>query len=127
MNDIAGLQVSDSVLIEALEIPAVIGIYEWEKSIQQPLVIDVEMAWDNHAAATSGDIADALDYAAVCQALETAVQAQAWGLIEEVAEALAALILNQFGVVAVRLRVAKPTAIKAARTVAVLIERKRSA
>lgn len=127
MKDIAGLQVADCVLIEALEVPAVIGIYDWEQTIQQPLVIDVEMAWNNRPAAQSGNITDALDYAAVCEALEAAIAARPWGLIEEVAEALADLVLQSFSVTAVRLRVAKPTAIKSARTVAVEIERKRLA
>ena len=37
----------DNVFIEGLEIEALIGIYDWERRIRQPLLFDVEMAFDN--------------------------------------------------------------------------------
>ena len=37
----------DKVFIEALEIECVIGIYDWERKIRQPVVFDIEMAFDN--------------------------------------------------------------------------------
>ena len=36
----------DYVFIEGLEIEALIGIYDWERRIRQPLVFDIEMAFD---------------------------------------------------------------------------------
>ena len=39
----------DKVFIEGLEIEALIGIYNWERRIRQPLQFDIEMAFDNHA------------------------------------------------------------------------------
>ena len=36
----------DKVFIEALEIECVIGIYDWERKIKQPIVLDIEMAFD---------------------------------------------------------------------------------
>lgn len=113
----------DKVIIEGLEVDAVIGIYDWEKAIQQPLVIDMTMAWANEPAAASDDIADALDYEALSNAVTEWVQAKPYGLIEKVAEVIATRTLQQFGVSWIRVRVAKPTAVKAARTVAVEIER----
>ena len=126
MRQLAGVMINDSVLIEGLEVPAVIGIYDWEQQITQPLFIDVEMAWDNRRPAASGAIEDALDYEAVSNAIHDVVSRRSWGLIEEVAEALATLILADFNTSAIRLKVAKPTAIQSARSVAVMIERKAS-
>ncbi|MFY8206584.1 MAG: dihydroneopterin aldolase, partial [Arenimonas sp.] len=37
----------DKVFIEALGIECVIGIYDWERTIKQPIVLDIEMAFDN--------------------------------------------------------------------------------
>ena len=38
---------TDRVFIEGLEIEALIGIYDWERRIRQPLRFDIEMAFDN--------------------------------------------------------------------------------
>jgi 7,8-dihydroneopterin aldolase/epimerase/oxygenase len=113
----------DTVIIEGLKVDAVIGIYEWEKSIQQPLLIDLQLAWNNRKPGHSDAIEDALDYAAVCDAVTRWVQAQPVGLIEKVAEDVAAKLQQQFAVSWVAIKVAKPTAIEAAKTVAVYIER----
>lgn len=113
----------DLVLVEGLEVPAVIGIFDWEQSIQQPLVIDVAVAWDNRVPAMSGSIHDALDYDRLSRSIQGWIQEKPYGLIEEVAEMLAQQIIQEFKVTAVQLKVAKPTAVKAAQTVAVKITR----
>ncbi|RUO22968.1 dihydroneopterin aldolase [Aliidiomarina minuta] len=113
----------DKVIIEGLEVDTVIGIYDWEKEIRQPLVIDLQMAWPNQAPAHSDNIEDALDYEALCNQITSWLQAQPFALIERVAEHIASQIIEQFSVSWLRVRVAKPTAIKQARLVAVEIER----
>ncbi|RUO19993.1 dihydroneopterin aldolase [Aliidiomarina iranensis] len=117
----------DFVSIEGLEVLAVVGIFEWEQEITQPLVIDLKMAWDNRKPAKTGAIEDALDYDAVQKAVTSWITAKTWGLIEDVAEIIATRIMAEFNVSELQVRVAKPTAVKAARTVAVTIHRKREA
>jgi dihydroneopterin aldolase len=56
---------TDKVFIEGLEIEALIGIYDWERRIRQPLRFDVEMAFDNRKPAATDAIEDTLDYKAV--------------------------------------------------------------
>jgi hypothetical protein len=58
----------DKVFIEALEIEALIGIYDWERRIRQPLLFDVEMSFDNRIPAASDAIADTLNYKASASA-----------------------------------------------------------
>lgn len=118
---------SDKVLIEGLKADAVIGIYDWEKSIRQPLLIDLTMAWNNQKPALSDKIEDALDYEAVSNAVLELVESQPFELIERVAEEIADLVLKKFAMPHVRIRVTKPTAIKKAASVAVEIERSGSA
>ena len=43
----------DKVFIEGLEVDALIGIYDWERRIRQPLAFDIEMAFDNRVPAAS--------------------------------------------------------------------------
>ena len=116
----------DKVFIEGLEIEALIGIYDWERRIRQPLVFDIEMAFDNRVPAASDAIVDTLDYKAVSKRIIEYVGASSFGLVETLAERCAAIILEEFGVRHVRLKLSKPGAVRGARAVGVLIERSRA-
>jgi dihydroneopterin aldolase len=113
----------DIVYIRALQIETIIGIYEWERGIRQNIVLDVEMATDIRAAAASENISDALNYHAVAERLGKFVGESRFLLIETLAEQCAALLMREFGVRWLRLQLAKPTAVAAAREVGVIIER----
>jgi dihydroneopterin aldolase len=116
----------DRVFIEGLEIDALIGIYDWERRIRQPLRFDVEMAFDNRKPAATDAIEDTLDYKAVSKRLIAFVAQSDFGLVETLAERCAALILDEFGVRHVRLKLSKPGAVRGATAVGVLIERRRA-
>jgi 2-amino-4-hydroxy-6-hydroxymethyldihydropteridine diphosphokinase len=115
----------DKVFIEGLEIEALIGIYDWERRIRQPLQFDIEMAFDNRRPAASDAIADTLDYKAVSKRLIEFVSQSGFGLVETLAERCASLILNEFAVTQLRLKLSKPGAVRGARAVGVIIERSR--
>ncbi len=117
----------DKVFIEGLEIEAVIGIYDWERRIRQPLVFDLEMGFDNRIPAASDDIADTLNYKAVSRRLVDYVSQSEFGLVETLAERCAEIVLAEFDVRWLRLRLGKPGAVRGARTVGVVIERTREA
>ena len=113
----------DIVFIEDLRIDAVIGIYDWERRVRQTLSFDIEMAFDNTVPAARDDIALTLDYKAVSKRLIEYVSASSFGLVETLAERCAALIREEFEVSWVRLKLAKPGAVRGARAVGVCIER----
>ena len=115
----------DHVFIEGLEIEALIGIYDWERRIRQPLVFDLEMAFDNRVPAASDDIADTLDYKAVSKRLIEYVSASDFGLVETLAERCAAIVLDEFNVSRVKLKLSKPGAVRGAKAVGVCLERSR--
>lgn len=117
----------DKVFIEGLEIEALIGIYDWERRIRQPLRFDLEMAFDNRRPAASDAIEDTLDYKAVSKRLIAFVSQSGFGLVETLAERCAALVLEEFGVAHVRLKLSKPGAVRGASAVGVIIERSRQA
>ena len=113
----------DRVFIKGLRIETVIGVYAWEQAMRQLVVLDVEMAWDNRPAALADDITLALDYAAVSQRLQAFVGGQAFLLVEKLAEDVAALLLREFSMPWVGVRVTKPRAVQEADGVGVYIER----
>ena len=114
---------TDFVKIKGLKVNAVIGVFDWERAIEQPLLIDVSMATDISEAGKSDDINDAINYKEVCDDITELCQQTKALLIERLAELIAANILSKYNTTQVEVSVAKPTAIKAAEAVAVQIAR----
>lgn len=113
----------DIVYIRDLRIDTIIGIFDWERRIRQTVSLDLEMATDICKAAASDDIRDALDYKAVAKRLIGFVEGSDFLLVETLAEKVAALVLAEFPVPWLRLRVSKPGALRGAQDVGVIIER----
>jgi len=113
----------DIVFIRELRADTVIGVYDWERRIRQSVVLDLEMATDNRRAADSDRIEDALDYAALSARVLSFIEGSEFRLIETMAEQVAAIVMGEFAVPWLRLRLCKPGAVAAARDVGVLIER----
>ena len=108
----------DTVFIRQLRADTVIGVYDWERNVRQNVVLDLEMATDNRRAAASDEIADALDYAAISARVLSFIKGSEFQLIETMAEQVAAIVLGEFGVPWLRLRLAKPGAVAQAQDVA---------
>ena len=115
----------DKVFIEGLEIDALIGIYDWERRIRQTLRFDLEMGFDNRRPAATDDIGDTLNYKAVSRRLVEFVSQSDYGLVETLAERCAEIVLEEFGVRWLRLKLSKPGAVRGAVAVGVIIERSR--
>lgn len=113
----------DSVLIEGLTVDAVIGVYDWEREIVQSLQVDLEMAWDNRLPGQSDDVADALDYASVSEAVADFFTDNQPHLLEAAAEGLSTRLRDMFDIAWLRLVIRKPGAVPQARAVGVSIER----
>lgn len=118
----------DKVLIEGLRVNAVIGIFEWERQIEQPVLIDLVMTVDTRAAAVSDDIQDAVNYALVAEQVTELTQSLKPQLLETLANKLATMILNNFSTVqTIQVKVKKPLAVKSAQAVGIEIIRERHA
>ncbi len=113
----------DIVFISDLDIDTVIGIYDWEREIRQTVRLNLEMNADVKRAALTDRIEDTLDYKAVSKRLISFVQASEFGLVETLAERCAEIVLDEFPVQWLRLRLDKPGAVRGSRSVGILIER----
>ena len=113
----------DIVFLRGLRIETTIGIYDWEKQIKQPVILDLEMASDIAKGAASDRIEDALDYKAVSKRLKQFVSESRFELVETLAERCAAIITDELGVPWVRLTLNKTGAIPDSGGVGVIIER----
>ncbi len=113
----------DIIFLRDLRVETVIGIWEWERKIRQTVSIDLEMSTDIRKAAASDSVADTLDYKSVAKRIQAFVGDSSFQLVETLAEKIAAIVIDEFGVTRVRVRVNKPGAIRGAKDVGVLIER----
>ena len=113
----------DILYIRNLKVDAVVGIFSWEKRIRQPLHLDLEIAIDIRKAAATDDIQYALDYKTVSTRLTQFISQSEWHLIETLAEKIAALLMSEFGVTWLRLKLSKPAALPTADSVGLMIER----
>ena len=113
----------DRIFLRDLRVETIIGIFDWERETPQTVSIDLEMATDVARAAQSDDIADALDYKAVAKRLIAFVGESRFQLVETLAERIAAILREEFGVPWVRVTVNKGGAVRGASGVGVVIER----
>ena len=99
---------TDYVSIRDLAVSAVIGVHDWEREIEQTLVVSVDMAADVRTPAASDDLADALDYSAVAAAIAAVLREGKFRLIETAAERVAGRLLTDFPLSWLRLELRKP-------------------
>ena len=115
----------DRVFIENLTVETVIGIFDWEREIRQAVSLDLEMDYDIRRAAQSDSIEDALDYKAVAKRLIRFIERSEFGLVEALAEHCARIVLEEFPVERLKLKLSKPGAVRGSSAVGVIIERGR--
>ncbi|MDH5571871.1 MAG: dihydroneopterin aldolase [Gammaproteobacteria bacterium] len=113
----------DIIYLKDLKIETIIGIYDWERETKQTVSLDLDMAYDIRKAAASDDIEDTLNYKAVAKRLISFVEESQFLLVETMAENITDIILHEFNVPWVRLRVNKQGAVRGASDVGVIIER----
>jgi len=113
----------DRIFLRDLRIQTVIGIWEWERRARQTVSLDLEMAADVRNAARSDSIDSNLNYRDIAKRLIAFVGDSQFQLVESLAEAVAKIVVQEFGVPWVQVSIAKPGAIEGSREVGVVIER----
>jgi dihydroneopterin aldolase len=113
----------DIIFLHGLKVECVIGVWEWERRITQTLLLDLDIGFDAIAAAESGTIEDTLSYRDVAKRVTAYVQETRANLVETVAQGVADMLLEEFGVPWCKVRVNKRGAVTGATDVGVVIER----
>ena len=113
----------DIVYIRELEVRTIIGIFDWEREQRQVVSLDLEMGSDIATAAATDTIENALDYKAVAKRLIDFIEKSEFFLVETLAERVTDIVVNEFNVPWVKLRLGKPGAVTGSKDVGVIIER----
>ena len=113
----------DTIFITDLRADAIIGIYDKERSIKQSISIDLELGTSVTDAAKSDNVDDTLNYKLLSKRVEAYIQQSEFQLIETLAERLAGIIMDEFGVPWLQLTLHKLGALSNSRDVGVRIVR----
>jgi len=113
----------DKIFLHELKIDTIIGIWDWERKIRQTVIIDLEMSADIAKAAATDSVEDTLNYKSVAKRIQEFVGNSSFQLVETLAERIAGIIRDEFGVAWVMVRVHKPGAIRGSKDVGIEIER----
>ena len=113
----------DIIFLCDLRVKTIVGIWDWERKIQQTVSIDLKMGADIRQAAATDNIDDTLNYKLVAKRVQQFVGESEFQLVETMAEKVAGVILSEFELPWVEVSVSKPGAIRGARDVGVIIYR----
>lgn len=113
----------DTVFVRGLEGRAILGVNEWERHERQIVRVDLDLATDAVRAAAQDDITLAVNYRSVSKAVLELVEGSSFFLVETLAERIAQLVRERFGIAWVRVRVSKPGAVRFSTEVGVEVER----
>ena len=114
---------TDKIFLNQLRTECIVGIWEWERQVKQAVVIDLEMACDVRKAARTDCIDDTIDYKKVSKRLLSFVGESQFQLVETLSENIARIIVTEFAVSWVRVRLNKQGAIRNSQDVGIMIER----
>ena len=103
----------------------IIGIYEWERKIPQPVRLDLEIGLPEHKAGETDDVVDTIDYGAVANRVKDSLvnRPQPIALVEAVAEHVAQIVLNEFKSPWVKVSVTKFAIVRGIKELGITIER----
>ncbi|MDH0562660.1 dihydroneopterin aldolase [Acinetobacter courvalinii] len=117
----------DAIIIEGLKVDTVIGCFNWERQIIQPLMLDLTIHNDLSQAAHSDELEDTLNYAQICELAAQVIQEAQPKLIEHAAQLVLECLFSTFpSIESITITIRKPAIIAQANAVGIRLERNRN-
>ncbi|MSP86042.1 MAG: dihydroneopterin aldolase [Methylotenera sp.] len=113
----------DVIFLSEVKVQTKLGVPAWERLLPQTIVLDIEMRYDLSKAGKTDSIADTVNYGAVVSRIRESLTKHSFRLVEALAEHVCQLILQEFGVLHVKIKVAKPGILPGLKALGVVIER----
>jgi len=114
---------SDSIVIKDLLVRGIIGVNDWEREVEQDILVNLTLTADLSRAGQTDDLTETVNYRTVAKKIIAHVEGTQRFTLEALAADIAAICLAEPGVQRARVRVEKPGALRFARSVGVEIER----
>jgi dihydroneopterin aldolase len=117
----------DIIFLHELKVKTLIGVYPWERDVEQIIQLDLEIALPDSRACQTDKIEDALDYSLIVRRINETLSQKHFSLLEALAEHIAQIVLGEFRSPWTRISVAKLGAIRGVKKLGICIERRRDA
>jgi dihydroneopterin aldolase len=116
--------VRDYLFLEGLSVDCIIGLADWERMVKQSVVLDFKV-WFDMGCLAEKDRVDEGDFntKVFSRRVRSFVEGTEFQLIETLADRVASLVMEEFPVRSVELRLSKPGAIRGAQNVGVVVFR----
>tara|TARA_B100000686_G_C16331290_1_gene733266 strand:- start:188 stop:538 length:351 start_codon:yes stop_codon:yes gene_type:complete len=113
-----------AILIKGLLIEAVVGIHEYERNMEQPIRINLEMEVDEFPNNHDFNETKFVDYAEIAARIEELIITSKFYLLETMATKIADTLLEKYPISNVSIEIEKPNAITRANSAGVKLIRK---
>jgi dihydroneopterin aldolase len=95
------------IFIRELRLDARVGLHKHEKIAPQTIELDLEIGIPGDRVFASGKVADTIDYAVVVEHVRTLVATEHFGLVENLADRIARMILADFNAPSAKVSITK--------------------
>ena len=116
----------DTIFIRELRLDAWVGLHRHEKLAPQSIELEIEIGLPGDTVFRSGKVGDTIDYGVVVQHVRALLEKERFGLVESLADRVAALILEDFKPPRVKVTVVKLGVLREAKRVGATVERGRA-
>ena len=117
----------DAIIIEGLKVDTVVGCFNWERQIIQPLLLDLTLQTNLEQASNSDELEDTMNYAEICEISAKVIQEAQPKLIEHAAKLVINALFTQFSAIeSIIITIRKPAIIPQANSVGIRLERHRN-
>jgi FolB domain-containing protein len=116
----------DKVEVRDLMVRGVIGVNDWERDVEQDILVNLTLYTDLRRAGESDDIDDTVNYRTIAKAVIDHIKTHQPFTVEALATDIARICLATPHVRRAQVRVEKPGALRFAHSVGVEIEREAS-
>ncbi len=114
-----------TIKIKNLRVDALIGVYEFERNIRQPLIINVKVKFDDSGARYSDNLSKTIDYQKLKRSIIKLVETSDFLLLERLSETMLDLIFEEPLVEKAKVEIDKPNALNFVDSVSLSKKRKR--
>ncbi len=113
----------DTIFLSEVKVQTKLGVPEWERMLEQTIILDIEIVYDLSKACQSDDVADTIDYGAVVYRVRETLKKISFQLVEALAEHICQLILKEFNALSVKVKVSKPAILPGLKALGVMVQR----
>lgn len=95
-HHLSNLEKNQSMIIKIknLKLQTILGVYEWEKTIDRDIIINAEITSDNLSSLRSDNIEDTIDYDILISKIKNLIENKRFKLIEAMAQGLIDVIME---------------------------------